>query len=303
MAPDRYQARHAARHSGLVSRRVALGAALVTGLGIASYEALSRGVPAARRLVNDVEGCGPDSWTCSDVGTNVSGEFYSRFRQRRVGYTVGYPAGHGPGSALPLIVFLHGFHGTHWHSLPGYSPSSAVSTPGVRPMALVTVDGGNGYWHPHPGDDPMGMVMHELIPKMQRQGLGTPELGLATMGISMGGYGAIAFAEHFPTTFRAVAAISPAIFVTYEWVHYVNPGAYWSAADFARYDAVTHAAALAHTPVRVASGSHDPFHPWVEEFADRLPPSDPVVFPPGAHTGSFFQTQIAPSVRFISRWL
>ena len=26
-------------------------------------------------------------------------------------------------------------------------------------MALVTADGGNGYWNPHPGDDPMAMVM------------------------------------------------------------------------------------------------------------------------------------------------
>jgi hypothetical protein len=86
-------------------------------------------------------------------------------------------------------------------------------------------------------------------------------------------------------------------------VHYVNPGAYWSAADFARYDAVTHSTALGDLPVRVASGSHDPFHPWVVEFADTLPSRDPVVFPPGAHTGAFFETQVTPSVRFISQSL
>lgn len=219
------------------------------------------------------------------------------------GYTLGYPAGHGPGSRLPLIVFFHGFTGTHWDCLAGYSPASAVSGTGAttdNPVALVTVDGGNGYWHPHPGDDPMGMVVHELIPMMKVRGLGAHGHHIAAMGISMGGYGAIAFGEHYPGLFRAVAAISPAIFVTYEWVHYVNPGAYWSASDFARYDAVTHASLLRQTPVRVASGADDPFHPWVEEFVAELPGDDVAVFPPGAHTGSFFRSQIEPSVRFIS---
>jgi hypothetical protein len=39
-------------------------------------------------------------------------------------------------------------------------------------MAMVAPDGGLGYWNPHPGDDPMGMVIDELIPMCQRLGLG-----------------------------------------------------------------------------------------------------------------------------------
>jgi S-formylglutathione hydrolase FrmB len=170
-------------------------------------------------------------------------------------------------------------------------------------MALVTVDGGNGYWHPHPDDDPMGMIIHELIPMMQRRGLGVRPGSIGAMGISMGGYGAIALAQHYPHIFRAVAAISPAIFASYDWVHYVNPGAYWGPADFAKYDAITHVSALRHTPVRVASGDHDPFHPWVEDFVRRLPASDPVVFPPGEHNGAFFYNQIAPSIEFLAAYL
>lgn len=240
-------------------------------------------------------------------GSNVSGTFYSHFRKRTVGYSVGYPDGHGPGSRLPLIVFLHGFRGTHEHCLAGYSPAEAVSIKSngqaLTPMALVTVDGGDGYWHPHPHDDPMGMVLHELIPMMQKRGLGVQPHRIATMGISMGGYGAIAFGEHFPRLFTAVAAISPAIFATFNWVHYVNPGAYWGLTDFAKYDVITHAGALRATPVRVASGDRDPFHPWIEQFVARLKPSDSVSFPPGEHNGAFFHSQIAPSVRFLSEHL
>ena len=91
------------------------------------------------------------------------------------------------------------------------TPQEAVSLvwTAVRlaPMALVTVDGGGGYWHPHPLDDPMGMVVHELIPMLGRWGLGAPPHRIAAMGISMGGYGAISFAEHYPHLFGAVAAI------------------------------------------------------------------------------------------------
>ena len=170
-------------------------------------------------------------------------------------------------------------------------------------MALVTVDGGGGYWHPHPGDDPLGMIVHELIPMMRARGLGRSPHSIAAMGISMGGYGAINMAEHLPGLVNAVAAISPAIFASYDHVHYVNPGAYWSAADFDKYNAISHASLLGHKPVRVASGSSDPFHPWVEEFTTQLPATDPVFYPPGAHDGDFFHSQIAPSMAFLSQHL
>lgn len=86
----------------------------------------------------------------------------------------------------------------------------------------------------------------------------------------MGGYGAILVAELYPRRFRAVAAISPAVWTSYAQAAAVSPAAYDSAAQFAAYDMVTHAAALARTPVRIASGLADPFHPGVVALADRL---------------------------------
>jgi S-formylglutathione hydrolase FrmB len=237
----------------------------------------------------------------SGPGTNVSGSFWSRFRRRRVGFTIGYPEGSSPGSKLPVAIYLHGFRGDHRSAVSGYSPAGAATLANdVRRIAIATVDGGQGYWHPHPGDDPMSMVIEEFIPLLHRHGVGGSPGRVALLGTSMGGYGAIAMAEHHRGQFAAVGAISPAIFDTYNWAHYVNPGAYWSAADFAQFDAITHAGALSGLPVRVASGTDDPFHPWVADFARVLPAPGYVTFPPGAHTGSFFAGQTGPSVRFVA---
>jgi pimeloyl-ACP methyl ester carboxylesterase len=288
------------------------GVASIATAAVVGLELVDRGVLGGRSTLEQLP-FDPGCWTafggpaCRAGGATQSGSFYSKFRRTQVGYTVGYPPGHGPGSRLPLIVMLHGFHGSHRSALAGLTPQEAVSLTvngaPLTPMALVTVDGGGGYWHPHPHDDPMGMVVHELIPMLQHQGLGVAPHRIATMGISMGGYGAIAFAEHYPHLFSAVAAISPAIFTTYGWVHYVNPGAYWGPGDFARYDAITHTSALQGIPVRVTTGFSDPFFPWVEELVAALPAGAVVDYAAGGHTGTFFHSQEPPSLTFLSRHL
>ena len=290
-----------------------MGAALLTvGVTALSTELLDRGIVPGRGAIESNH-LDPGCWTvlgspaCGASGATVNGAFDSAFRHTTVGYTIGYPPGHGPGDRLPLVVMLHGFRADHTSAFAGMSPQDAVGLyvggEPLTPMALVTVDGGGGYWHPHPGDDPMGMVVHELLPLLRARGLGVPPHKVATMGISMGGYGAIAFAEHYPGLFSAVAAISPAIFTSYAWVHYVNPGAYWSAADFARYDSITHTAALADIPVRITTGDHDPFHPWVVDLVDALPPGAVVQYAPGGHDSQFFESQEPASLAFLSAHL
>jgi len=202
---------------------------------------------------------------------------------------------------------LHGYGANHKNALAGMSPQEAVAIEidgrPITPMAMVTVDGGGGYWNPHPGDNPMAMVLEEVIPMCQRLGLGRPGQGIGTMGISMGGYGAILLAEKNPHVFRVVAAISPAIWTTYDQARAANPGAYASAEDFASDDAVTHAAALTRVPVRVASGNSDPFHPGVVALAGALPSRALVEFSKGCHTGPFFVSQEPPSLAFLAKHL
>ena len=188
----------------------------------------------------------------SPLGPWFSGAFYSHARRRSVGYTIAYPPGHRPGGELPLVVMLHGFGGDHADALAGMSPAQAVAIKAggrpLAPMAMVTVDGGGGYWNPHPGDDPMAMVTGELIPRCQRLGLGRPPQRIGMMGISMGGYGALLFAEKYPHLFAAAAAISPAIWTSYAQANAANASAYASAADFDANNALTHTASLAGNP-------------------------------------------------------
>ncbi len=149
----------------------------------------------------------------------------------------------------------------------------------------------------------MAMMINEIIPMCQRHGLGTRPDQIGTIGVSMGGYGAILFAEKFPQTIRACAAISPAIWTTYAQAHAANPGAYTNAAEFAEYDAVTLTNSLAQTPVRVASGSDDPFHPGVVALIDQLPRHAVTEISGGCHDGAFFASQRHASLLFLGQHL
>ena len=309
--------RHDARGPGAAGwtrRRVlTLGlapAAALVAAGVTGLELISRGLLPGKAMLDTLDGAcsvpGP-ALEFSLPGPSSSRTFYSAARRRTVGYTIAYPPGHRAGDELPLVVMLHGFGGNHADALVGMSPAQAVALRmdgrPLAPMALVTVDGGNGYWNPHPGDDPMAMVIGELIPLCRRLGLGRPPRRIGMMGISMGGYGALLLAEKYPHLIAATAAISPAIWTSYAQARGANAGAYASAAAFAANDAVTHASALADVPVRVAAGYHDPFYPGVQALARALPPGAMVDLAKGCHTGAFFAAQQPPSLAFLARHL
>jgi pimeloyl-ACP methyl ester carboxylesterase len=300
--------------SGWTRRRVltlALApAAALAAAGAAGLELISHGILPGKTALDTLDGAcsvpGP-ALEFSLPGPASSGMFYSAARRRTVGYTIAYPPRYRAGDELPLVVMLHGYGGNHADALVGMSPAQAVALRvNGRPlaaMAMVTVDGGNGYWNPHPGDDPMAMVIDELIPRCRRLGLGRPPRRIGMMGISMGGYGALLLAEKYPHLIAAAAAISPAIWTGYAQAQGANAGAYASAAAFAANDAVTHASALAHVPVRVASGYDDPFYPGVQALTRALPPGAVVELAKGCHTGAFFAEQQPPSLAFLARYL
>ena len=284
-------------------------AALVVA-GASGVEFVSYGVLPGKQELDQLDGaCSVASppFRYSGVGHSESGSFSSQARRRTVGYTIAWPPGVAPGTPLPLIVMLHGYGGNHTNALSGLRPWEAVALVvdgrPLPPMAMVTVDGGGGYWNPHPDDDPMAMVISELIPMCQRMNLGRTPQKIGAMGISMGGYGALLLAEKYPDLIRAVAAISPAIWTSYDEARTANPGAYATAADFVASNAVTHAGALTGTPVRVASGNDDPFHPGVVALSQSLPSSASVVLSAGCHTGSFFNAQEPPSLQFLGKHL
>ena len=306
---------------GNPSRRLVLryglgGIAALAVAGAAGFELVERGVLPGKSELDQLDGAcdvtAPALTTYAEPGPQYDGTFYSAARRTTVGYTIAYPPGRGPGDRLPLVVALHGFGGNHATTISGMTPARAlalrVGGRPLPPMAMVTVDGGGGYWNPHPGDNPQAMLTDELIPRCQRKRLGTGRRGIGMLGISMGGYGALLLAEKNPHLIGAVAAISPAIWTSYAQARAANPGAYATAADFAANDAVTRAAALAKVPVRIASGYGDPFYPGVRTLARALPRNPggtpaQLYFGNGCHTSPFFAAQEPPSLAFLARHL
>jgi enterochelin esterase-like enzyme len=292
------------------------GIAVLAAAGAAGFELVERGVLPGKSELDQLDGAcdvaAADLASYAEPGPQYDGTFYSAARRTTVGYTIAYPPGRVPGDRLPLIVALHGFGANHTNALSGVTPAQAlalrVAGRPLPPMALVTVDGGGGYWNPHPADNPQAMLVRELIPLCQRKKLGTGSRRVGVMGISMGGYGAILLAEKYPQLIGAVAAISPAIWTSYAQARGANAGAYASAADFAADNAVTHAGALATVPVRIASGYADPFYAGVQTLARALPanpggtPAE-LSFGNGCHTGPFFTAQEPPSLAFLARHL
>lgn len=286
------------------------GAGAVVLVGAVGVELVAHGVLPGQQRLDELDGACSVAATpfgFAALGPSHSGTYFSRARNRTVGYTIAYPPDHAVGDGLALVVMLHGFGGNHTNALAGMSPAQAVALRIDRhqlaPMAMVTVDGGGGYWNPHPGDDPMAMVINELIPMCQNLGLGRPPQTIGTMGISMGGYGALLLAERYPHLISCTAAISPAIWTTYSEARTANDGAFASAEDFSVNNVIVQAGLLADKPVRVASGNDDPFRPGVETLAHALPPGAIVRFSQGCHTDPFFISQEPPSLQFLAQHL
>lgn len=279
-------------------------------LGAAGVELIAHGVLPGKNYLDQIDGaCSvpPPSERFGQPGPTLTGSFFSKARDRQVRFTLAYPPGHGPGDNLPLVVYLYGNGGNHASPLGGLPLARGLAGHArggtIPPMALVAADGGSLYWNPHPGDDPAAMITDELIPRLRARRLGVRPRTIGIIGISMGGYGALLLTEKRPDIFAAAAAISPAIWTSYEQARTANPNAFADAADFASNDVITHAHQLAGTPVRVASGSDDPFHPGVLALAAHLPSSVSLHISAGCHDTAFFSEQQLPSLQFLGQHL
>jgi S-formylglutathione hydrolase FrmB len=196
---------------------------------------------------------------------------------------------------LPVCVALHGRGGdARWFidlGLPRLL-TEAVRR-GVRPFAVVTVDGGrDSYWvDAHPGD-PQRMLTDELPGWLASRGCAAPT---ATMGISMGAFGALRFARG-RRDMAAVAVASPALFT--DWPDARSRRVFRDERQWRDSEPLRHIDELAGIPVGVWCGTKDPFAKVAREFVALAHP-EVAAIDSGAHDADYWRRVLPDMLSFV----
>jgi hypothetical protein len=301
--------RQSAGARGRPSRRAVVLAGLgfaVVGGAAGGYELVQAGALPGKYALARLDGaCGsapPPPHGTPPVRREVS--FYSAYRHRTVTMVTLIPAGVSPGG-LGVVVGLHGAGADARHFAGQLSP--AMTAAGITRFAAVTVDGGDTYWHKRAdGDDPVGMIVHEMLPRLAGAGLRTARI--AVTGESMGGYGALLIAEQLAgrqPQVVAVAALSPAIFASYADAVAASRTSFDGPADFGRHDVFASATALRAVPTWIGCGADDPFEQQSALLRARLAavtghePSGGIL--PGCHDDAFWARNLPAALSFLAR--
>lgn len=312
------------------SRRAVLiggGIGLLFAAGGTGYELVQDGTLPGRYALAGLDGaCGsapPPPRGAFPVQHAVS--FYSGYRHRRVQLVTLIPPGTAGASggaarasrgaaagALRVIIALHGSGSDAAAMARRVAP--AMTAARLTGVAVLCVDGGDTYWHKRAdGDDPVGMIVHEVLPRAAAAGLVTGRVAL--LGESMGGYGALLLAERFATAARraglpaaaAAAALSPAIFGSYADAMAATHASFDSPADFRAGNVLAGAAALRDVPTWIACGSDDPFEPETAALRARLAELTGRAVPggilAGCHDDAFWDRNMPAAMRFASAHL
>ena len=202
-----------------------------------------------------------------------------------------------------MLIVLHGRGGTHRSAFDDLHLDrylAAVVAEGTAPFAIASVDGGDHeYWHPRRDTDPAGMVLHEFVPLLARQGLSLARIGL--LGWSMGGYGALYLAGVLGRERVEVAvAESPAI-----WASGTQSadGAFDDEADFSAHSVLDRTARLTGIPLLVDCGDQDGFAPVTRLLRSRLRPMPAGGITAGGHDSDYWRSRAATQLRFAGRHL
>jgi S-formylglutathione hydrolase FrmB len=229
--------------------------------------------------------------------TMTTGSFVSAARG---GITTNWAIARPPGQTKSLrpVIALHGKGSDAATVMAGgveQGLAQAVNA-GLPPFAVVAVDGGGSYWHKRAsGEDSGAMVLSELIPMLDGQGLDTSRV--AFLGWSMGGYGALLLGGRLgPARTAAICAVSPALWLS---PGATAPGAFDGADDWSA-NSVFGMPALASIPIRVDCGDGDPFYGATKQFVSQLPNPPAGGFSPGGHDASFWSAQLPAELTWIA---
>jgi hypothetical protein len=187
------------------------------------------------------------------------------------------------GTPKALVVSLHGKGGRAVSSFEmGFGALAADAG-----LAIVSVSGGDGYWHArHDGTDSGRLVLEELVPMaLDRAGLRS-DARLGFIGWSMGGYGSLLLAGQLPRErLLGVAPMSTALWTS---PGASAPGAFDDAEDYHAHDVFAPARLLPGIPVSIACGTQDPFIAANRAYVAKRPATTHV-FDEGHHDGDYWR--------------
>jgi S-formylglutathione hydrolase FrmB len=232
--------------------------------------------------------------------TYLTGSFVSAARGGR---ETNWAIARSAGQSQPLrpVIALHGRDGNAGSVMDmGVHDALAQATKvGWPPFAVVSVDGGNSYWHRRAsGEDAGAMVLTELLPMLSAQGLDTSRV--AFLGWSMGGYGALKLGAWLgPERTAAISAVSPALWTAYMGT---DSGAFDSYDDWTRNN-VFGMPVLSEMPVRVDCGTGDRFCPAAQQFVSQLNRRPAGGFWPGGHDVSFWKRMLPAELTWVASQL
>jgi S-formylglutathione hydrolase FrmB len=295
---------------GISRRVVIITSGLVgVGAGVGGWALLAENrLAPGRSLIDQAMGrCDiPTPLLDAKPGRLVEGSFFSAHRRKTVSYTLAYPPKAVPGARLPVCLVLHGYgvdHDAAFDDIGYHRLLAAVVGARTPPFVLASVDGGDGYWHPHAAgaasaDDPLGMLTKDFPVVLSQHGLLVNRF--AMLGWSMGGFGALLAATETPQRFVAVAASAPAFWRSFDEARSVNEGAFDSADEWREWgDLLSRAEKLKGPRIRIDCGESDSFASAVKALRDRL--SDPAVvhLATGCHDDAFWRAAAPAQLRFI----
>ncbi len=288
----------------LSRRAVLIGSGGAVAVAAAGGIAVDEGWLPGRTRVRSALGLDGPAGHIPDVtpGRVVSGSFASQHRLgAQTGWSVIYPGSEV--ERLPVMVCLHGLGGDHSTAvselgMDRFLPAAVAA--GVPRFAVATVDGGTTYWHPRPtGEDAGAMVLDELLPRLDEQGLHTDRL--AFQGWSMGGYGALRLAGILGASrVRAAAVLSAAL-----WTDPADASrsGFADSAEYQRYSVLGRQAQLRGVGVRVDCGTDDPFFSADKAYVAGFDRPVASTFQPGAHDPSYWTRMLPAQLAFVGRAL
>jgi S-formylglutathione hydrolase FrmB len=270
--------------------------------------ALGGGVAAewdSPRVVRLRRACGDTPAVPHSTYTVTRGVFDSDAMRAKIPWTVAVPTatavGLGPPLHTPLVLCLTGLGddvgmATTGIGFPGFATAAKLN------LAFAIPGGGSTlYWHPRAdGRNPLAWAIDEFLPMVeQRYNVGRSAERRGTLGWSMGGYGALLAAQQRPGLFSAVAALSPAVFPSYDAARSGHSYTFDSVDEWDRYGLWNHLDELSGTAVRVDCGSYDPFAPTARELLTRIPGATGTISS-GCHDTAFWRRSATRSLRFLA---